>query len=337
MQMKKYVMIILTALCMLIMILLGQRATAGAREGVELCLRAVIPSLFPFFVVSVYLNGQLSGINLRMLRPVESLCGMPGNSGSILLLGLLGGYPVGAQSIAQWYESKVLSASDAQRLLGFCNNPGPAFIFGMLSAYFPSQAHLWALWSVQILSAVLTGVLLPGRTDSSCRMQDKASITLPQAVVRSVRSILVVCGWVILFRTLLSLFSNVPKAVQIPLTGFLELTNGCAGLHLIASIKLRFIAASAFLSFGGLCVHMQTISSINGLSLKYYAVGKVLQTVISLVLSVFVQEFFLRDVDCIYSTDVILIPALLLLFTAVVIFLRKNSSICKENVIQYRK
>lgn len=337
MQMKKHVMIILTALCMLTMILLGQRVTAGAREGVELCLRAVIPSLFPFFVVSVYLNGQLSGINLRVLRPVESLCGMPRNSGCILLLGLLGGYPVGAQSIAQWYENKALSVSDAQRLLGFCNNPGPAFIFGMLSAYFPSQAYLWALWSVQILSALLTGVLLPGRTDSSCRKQDTPNTTFPQAVVRSVMSILVVCGWVILFRMVLSLFSDFPNAVQIPLTGFLELTNGCTGLHLIASIRLRFIAASAFLSFGGLCVHMQTITSINGLSLKYYVVGKVLQTVISLVLSIFVQEIFLRDGDCLYATNVIIFSALLLLLTSVVIFLRKNSSIYRKNVIQYRK
>lgn len=279
--MKKLMIILLSCLCMLTMILFGPTVSASAKEGVELCVRVVIPSLFPFFVVCAYLNGHLSDVNLQFLRPVEKLCRMPRGSGSILLLGLLGGYPVGAQSISQQYERGSLSRTDAQRLLGFCNNAGPAFLFGMLSAFFPSPAYLWTLWVIQILSAFLTGVFLPGRSIKSCTVQRTSGITIPQALERSVRSILLVCGWVILFRVLLTPLSKVPL-----FGGIMELTNGCMQLNTIPSIGIRFVVASVFLSFGGFCVHMQTLSAANGLDLKYYFCGKLLQTLIALILSV---------------------------------------------------
>ena len=280
MCMKRIVIILTTSLCLLAMILFGAKASESAKEGVDLCIRVVIPSLFPFFVVSSYLNGQLSSIPIPFLRSVENICRMPKNSGAIFILGLLGGYPVGAQSIAEQYENGTLSRQDAQRLLGFCNNAGPAFLFGMLSAFFPSTYHLWTMWGIQIVSAFITGILLPGKATGCCSPRFSCSITVPKALERSVRSILLVCGWVILFRVILSPVSDIPL-----LSGIIELTNGCMQLNAIPSIRIRFILASMYLSFGGLCVHMQTLSVANGLDLKYYLGGKLLQTVIAGTLS----------------------------------------------------
>ena len=51
---------------MLALILDGRTAIDGARQGIELCLRTVIPSLFPFFVLSILLTSSLLGMaNLR--------------------------------------------------------------------------------------------------------------------------------------------------------------------------------------------------------------------------------------------------------------------------------
>ncbi len=332
--MKKHGTIIIAALCMLTMILLGANIADGAREGVTLCLQVVIPALFPFFVISTYLNGQLSGLKFRALRPIEPLCGMPNNSGPIFLLGLLGGYPVGAQSIAQWHENKTLPTRDAERLLGFCNNPGPAFIFGMLSAFFPSQKYLWTLWFIQIISALLTGIVLPGRQKSTCKQSAVVTITLPQALERSVRSILLVCGWVILFRIILSFFSAFPNQIQIILCGITELTNGCMQLNNIRSLEIRFVAASAFLSFGGLCVHMQTLSAAKGLRLSHYFIGKVIQTIISVVLSVIIMKLICSEKVPLDANEIWILLLSLIAIGIGIIFFRKNSSISKANVIQ---
>lgn len=280
MPMKKFFKLLLTTVCMLMMIFHGAQVSDGAKDGIELCLRTVIPSLFPFFVISSYINGQLSGLSIPFLNPVEKLCCMPGGSGSILLLGLLGGYPVGAQCIAQQRELGTLSKADAQRLLGFCNNTGPAFLFGILSSFFPSTQYIFLLWLVQILSAILTGMLLPGKAETSCSLETNSSFTAAKAIDRATKSIISVCAWVIVFRILLAPFSHVPL-----LGGIIELTNGCLQLGNIHSLPLRFVTASVYLSFGGLCVHMQTLSAIKDLSLKYYFCGKLLQTAISLILS----------------------------------------------------
>ena len=69
------------------------------------------------------------------------------------------------------------------------------------------------------------------------------------------------------------------------ITGLLELANGCCSLSSIDSVSVRFVLCSGMLAFGGVCVTMQTISVVNGLSVKYYFVGKGLQTVFSLLLA----------------------------------------------------
>ena len=50
------------ALGMLVLILDSKTALAGAREGIDLCIRTVIPSLFPFFLFFVYII--IGGFNL---------------------------------------------------------------------------------------------------------------------------------------------------------------------------------------------------------------------------------------------------------------------------------
>ena len=81
---------------MLALILDGRTAIDGARQGIELCLRTVIPSLFPFFVLSILLTSSLLGSSLAVLRPLGRLFGMPDGAESLLIPAFLGGYPVAA-------------------------------------------------------------------------------------------------------------------------------------------------------------------------------------------------------------------------------------------------
>ena len=54
-----------TALCiaasaaLLVLILDGNTAIAGIREGIQICIQTLIPSLFPFFICSGLLTGNL--------------------------------------------------------------------------------------------------------------------------------------------------------------------------------------------------------------------------------------------------------------------------------------
>lgn len=286
-----------SALGMLLLILDSKTALSGAQEGLTLCIRTVIPSLFPFFVLSILLTGAFMGTNLPILRPLGRLMMLPEGAESILISGFLGGYPVGAQAISTAVRQGQLTRMDARRMLAFCNNAGPAFLFGIAASLFPRMWMAWALWGIHILSAVLVSRLINGKTGSTATPSNNAAPTLTEAMPRALRVMAQVCGWVILFRVVISFFSRwfgwfLPPAGQIILSGLLELSNGCCALTGISNIGLRFVLCSGFLAFGGLCVSFQTLSVVEGLDTSLYFPGKCVQTLLSLSLSMLTQLLF---------------------------------------------
>lgn len=276
-------------LAMLILILDTKTAVAGAADGVELCLRTVIPSLFPFFILSILLTSSLTGRKFRFLCPLGKFCGIPEGCESLLLIGLLGGYPTGAAAVAQTCREGKLSESVAKRMLGFCSNAGPSFLFGIAAASLGDVKYGWVLWSIHILSALAAGYLLPGSTRERAGTISQKQITLSQALERSIGIMARVCGWIILFRVILAFLIRwflwlLPGEAQVAVMGLLELTIGCTRLGGLEFAK-AFILCAALLAFGGVCVLLQTVSVTQGLSLGMYIPGKLIQTLVSTLLA----------------------------------------------------
>lgn len=301
---------------MLVLILDAKTALTGAKDGIELCLYTVIPSLFPFFILSILINRSLTGRTFRLLRPIGKLCGIPKGAETILLLGLLGGYPVGAQSISEAYYAKSLNRNDARRMLGFCNNAGPAFLFGMVGSLFDKPLIPWLLWGIHIISAILVGCILPGKSSCDCLSTQKSPITISQALENSVKTMALVCGWVIVFRVMLAFLQRwflwlFPIDVKIFLTGILELSNGCFALHALTSQGTRFVVSAGILAFGGICVAMQTMSVTGELGTGMYFPGKLLQCCISIMLAVITQQLIFNATPQWKKYALVIIPMVL--------------------------
>ena len=318
MKANRTVSLLISALAMILLILDGKTAVNSARQGLDMCIRSVIPSLFPFFFLSVIINDGLLGAQYKLLRPLSRICKIPEGSEPILLLGLIGGYPVGGASISAAYKDNLLSKGQATRMLAFCNNAGPSFIFGMLATIFEDPIVLWVLWAILIFSALSVGVLLPGDGQGSISLIHKPTTTPSKTMLLALRNITLVCGWVILFRIIFGFLSRwflwlLPKESQIFLCGLLELSNGCLSLSLIPSSGLRFLFSTIFLSFGGLCVVMQTASILGDLPIKTYCIGKCLQTAIA-TLFAGVAQLVLFPQDHIKPSIVSTYGAILLIF-----------------------
>lgn len=289
------------AVGVLLLILDGKTALRGASEGLELCIRTVIPSLFPFFVLVPMLTGSLLGRRIWVLRRIGRLTGIPEGAEPIFLSGLLGGYPIGAGCIDAAMRQGQLSRWDARRMMGFCSNAGPSFLFGIAGAMFPQKWAGWALWGIHILSAVLVGAVLPGRSRARAGTAGSRDITLPGALRAAVGSMALVCGWVVLFRVVIAFLDRwflwlVPDGVRVVICGLLELTNGCCALNGIGNTGLRFVICAGMLSFGGLCVAMQTANAAQEVGLGAYFPGKLLQSLFSILLSLAVQPLFPQGV-----------------------------------------
>lgn len=295
--MKKMLPIAAILAAAALLLLRPQEAAAAVREGLALCGGTVIPSLFPFFAaVSLLLQlgaaealGRLCAPIMRPLFRMRGVCALP------LLAGLLGGYPSGAKTAASLYAQGRITRQEAELLLGFCDNCGPAFLLGCVGAGVLGDpaAGLW-LYAVHILSALLAGLLL-------CRLSGDrgpvllgsalpaAPVSFPQALTSSVTgalaSTLNVCAFVVFFQVL----SALPPAPPPPLVlGVLEMVGGVASL---TPGPGGFAAASAIVGWGGLSVHCQAMSlaAPEGLSFRWHWAGKALQAVLSALLAAGIQ------------------------------------------------
>lgn len=274
---------------MTVLILDAKTAASAVYESIELCIRTVIPSLFPFFVLSAIFTSTLSQYRIP---PLARLLGIPQGWESVFLLGCVGGYPVGAQCIAQGYSSGELSRQDAQRILPFCTNCGPSFLFGIVGACFNSAAAPAAVMLIGVLSALLTGTMTAVSADSCQNRRPSHPLRLTQAVSQAMRSMASVCAWVILARTVvcflqrwfLWLFS---EELQVLLIGGMELTQGCLLLPRCDNESVRFIVACVLTSFGGLCVSLQVsaLCAAAGLSSGRYLPLKLLQALLAALLA----------------------------------------------------
>src|SRR5699024_8418272 len=135
------------------------QAVDGAKNGLDLCCNVIIPSLFPFFVLSsmavdwglaAYLGRLLGGV-MRPLFRVSGSCAIA------VVLGFIGGYPLGAKTAIELYRQGLCSKVETERLLAFCNNSGPAFILGVVGVgVFGSSAIGLLLYASHCLASLLT-------------------------------------------------------------------------------------------------------------------------------------------------------------------------------------
>lgn len=275
-------------LAMLALILDSRTASAAASEGVELVLRTAVPALFPFFILSAMLVPYSSLLSVPALSRV---LGVPPGWEAVFLLGCIGGYPVGAQCVAQGYSSGQLSRQDAERMLGFCTNCGPSFLFGIVAASFSTLTAPIAIFLIGIFSAILTAAFWPGHPVHTGSKPVISPVSLPQAVQIGLKSMASVSAWIILGKILLRFLDKYllyyfPVPFRLILTGMLELTNGCLLLSQFPA-GVRFFATCCFTTFGGLCVWMQvkSLCAKAGLDAKHYLPQKLTQSAVALCLA----------------------------------------------------
>jgi len=259
---------------------------SAGREGVELCTRTLIPSLFPFMVVS---SCFCLLIDPGYFHWIEKIAHIPAGSGSYFILGLLGGYPSGAQLIGNGYQAGLLDKNAAEHLLTFCNNAGPAFIIGMAGVLFDNSQIGWIIWGIHGTSAIIAANIFRTPDTYIIHTQSEIQLSIPVVLKKCVISMSLICGWVILFRTLLSIIkSYICVAASdwiIPLlAGLLELSNGISSLETINIQAYRFVLFCTLLGFGGISVMLQTASVIGCLSIRNFVQGKILHCALSLLI-----------------------------------------------------
>ena len=257
-----------------------------AAKALALCAGTVIPALFPFMAVTGLLMrlgfGQwLAPYMAGLMAPLFRL---PGCAGSALLLGLVGGYPIGARTAAELYTSGALTRQEAERLLTFCNNSNPVFLISVLGVgvFGSVRVGLW-LWLIHVASALVTGLLFRGLGRGRQSVPPPVSFqapSLPGAFVASVKdaagAMVSVCAFVTLFYVLVSPLARLGGRLAAMAVGITELFSLTP---LLTCSRTGFILAAGCAGWGGLSVLCQTAAVLDGtdLSPRPCFLGKLMQ------------------------------------------------------------
>ena len=322
----KNILAITASVGILLIILDSKTAMEGAKAGIDLCLKTVIPALFPFLMLTGLITGTLGDAISRIFRPIGRICNMSEGTETILVLGLLGGYPIGAQAVFSGYSSGYLSKQEASRMLTFCNNPGPAFIFGMVGYIFGDMFIPGIMWCIIMMTAIVTAFIQPGSKQAKGIAISKNRSNL---MASTIKAMALICGWVVFFRIWISIldrwfFWMIPSEASVFITGLLELSNGVISVVHISNPIFQFCCTAAMLSFGGICVGMQTTSVAGPIMTKRYLLSKLFQMLLTTFFSYWASlALFKASIDPV-GISVCLIS--IILAGLIGYYLRKNST-----------
>jgi len=316
----------------LALVLYPDAALEAARSGLDLFLTVVFPSLLPFFILSEVMLGlgvvHFIGVLFEpLMRP---LFNVPGEGAFAMSMGLAAGYPMDAVIAARFRRLGLCNRVEGERLLAFTNTADPLFIFGAVAVgMFAMPALGGVLALAHYLSAVTVGLVFrywahrtpPSQEETrreggmlaravrallKAREEDGRGLgrLAGDAVNDSVKTLLMICGFIMLFSAFVAIAKAVglarwvglpfvllfkavglePCLVDSVVAGFFEIDLGTvAASQAAAPLVQRALMASAVIAWSGLSVHGQVASVITGTDIRMgpYVLARALHAVLA--------------------------------------------------------
>lgn len=303
MSKKRYPAIAFILLLMAAVIVRPQRYLASVTEGLIIFWASVLPALFPFFFFTKLLTALGFGEDIGRIfeKPVKKLFKTPPVSAYIFFMSILCGYPVGAKLISDFYKNHLLNTQESKKIISFCSTSAPLFVIGTVGTFMLKDIRLAAvILFAHYLSAVFTGLLycnfrpLQPSVDLPKPATAKINNIVGDSVNSAVISILSVGGLIAVFSMIidvladLRLFDLLAAPFDAPwlkpfLKGIAEMTRGILEITKNPpSIPLTLALITGLISFGGICIFLQSAAYLAdaGVKARYYLGVKTTQAVI---------------------------------------------------------
>lgn len=251
----------------LLFLLFPEAAATGVKRGLAVCGQLLIPSLFPFMVLSDFIvrSGLADSIGRHVSGIMRRLFGFDGCAAVAIVISLLGGYPAGAAAVSQLVSRGNITVDDGKRLLRSCVNAGPAFVIGGVGAGMLGSAKAGLLLLAAHWLSSLTLSLIDRRPYTPCKRIAAPAVSTSAAIASSVnaasKALLSMCGFVLAASSVVSLTDALGGATAVRsvwrcvLTCMLEVTSGCVEATDMGTLAPFWIGVA--LGFAGLAVHGQ--------------------------------------------------------------------------------
>ena len=295
-------LIIIINIIMFIEIILNNKIIyTTINTSIDIWLHTLIPSLFPFFIISdilidyniiYYIPNKIKYLLCKLFNIT--------NSGlTVLLLSILSGFPSNARNTRTLYDKKLITKEEANHILMFTHFSNPLFILTTVGTIFLNNYELGVVILIShYLSNFILGLLLKNSYQISKNINNTIKKDIPNigtSITNSIKhaldTLFLIFGTLTIFLIISSIIINrlnLNNYNSMLLKGLLEITMGIKDLSMLNLSPLyKVIISTILISFGGLSVHMQVISQIINTNIKYkfFFRGRIYGTIISGILS----------------------------------------------------
>ena len=249
-----------------------QECADGIKKGILFCVEVLVPSLYAFMTLSSAVIR--SGVAVSLSRPFgkisRSLFRLPSSGLAVILLSILGGYPVGARCASLLFEQGSISRSDAEKVANIAVCAGPGFLINYVGTALLGNRQIGIiLLCAEITGVLLTGVIV-GRTMRSTPLSHphpsngiESNNLLIHSVADASRATFHMCGMVVICTAMIAVIGKISPDERITdiASAIIEITEGCH--RMCGSYPLYIIVF--FIGFGGISVHLQVYAGMGEL------------------------------------------------------------------------
>lgn len=263
----------------------------------------LLPSLFPFFLISELLieYGFIEFISYLFGKSMVSLFSLPKEASYAFFISLFSGFPSGSKYVKDLLDRNLITENDANYLIMFTHYSNPLFIISTIGIFLLNNVKLgYIILLSHILSNILVAFIFRKKKKVTYKKESLSEIinkisekkkkkvitTLVDAIWKSFTVLVNMLGIIMFFLIITTLIDNIfklsffPKAI---ISGFLEMTQGVKYIsQSTLSPNLKAAIIGAIISFSGLSVHFQVKSIIDNSKIKYknFLKARIIQSIL---------------------------------------------------------
>lgn len=260
-------------------IIYPERYISCCFQGFAMWAECVLPSLFPFMVITIILikTGIAEKAALPLKR-ITGIFGLPPAASVCFVMSICSGYPAGSKAVAEFYESGCLDQKDCRKLAALCSTSGPLFIIGSIGVkMLGDKSAGWKILLAHITSVLFIALIISvvsKRTLKANYVRAKTDENvLYNTFYGAIISVAVAGGFIAFFcvaaqvaedfnlllplQKLLCLICDEATASAV-CRGLIEATSGCRALS-ATDAKLTLPFAGFLITFGGLSILLQQL------------------------------------------------------------------------------
>ncbi len=267
--------------------------------GIDIWLNILAPSLFPMFIISeILINYDIC----KYIGYLFKIIKINPNIIMVIILSMLGGFPSSARFIKILYENKKIDSKSASLLLCCTHFSNPLFILGAVTSFLKGNMTLSIIILLShyipnfiILYFVSEKITIKNPIDTNNNSFSKILMT---SIKNALSSLLMILGTISFFLILTNLIiNNINLNIRgtLLIKGILEVTSSLEYLSMLSLSSLsKVIIISSFLSFGGLCIHAQIISTLEDTDISYtpFLISRIIHALLSIILSIIIYLIY---------------------------------------------